>query len=261
MYAFLEIIAAALVYAAVEALIGQKSWHIWGGCLALAIVFFVAGINWGRIKSTIGKRLSLCVSLALFAAILVVGILWPQFWLRLGVLLAIYVSVYGILYIRSLRKDIEAYVLPRRITNDQAEGLREYLSHHEPHPVTVKVNPRDAEAREYASQILNALKRTEWEVEFSTSDAVPHTLNEGLCIGVVGANAGPRDPKHNPQQLLQQAFRAARIIANGSSSASAGNYALFVLVGPRPLRLSASEPLLRRLGRWLAARGARTAGS
>jgi hypothetical protein len=91
----------------------------------------------------------------------------------------------------AIRNDIDTYVLPRTITQKQADDLREYLSRHEKYAMTVKVNPLDAEARKYTAQLFNALNRTIWEVKFNTSSGEPSTLNDGLCIQVMGENASP----------------------------------------------------------------------
>jgi hypothetical protein len=152
---------------------------------------------------------------------------------------------------------VAKYVLPRVLTEKQARALQEYLAKREPHPVIVKVNPLDSEATEYASQILNALKQTNWDVTFSTSSADPNTLNNGLSILVVGSNAGPPDRKHDPQQLIQAAFRAANIEVNGGGSIGAGEYKLFMLVGHRPLAIGRRQPILVKLGSWIVSLGQR----
>lgn len=130
---------------------------------------------------------------------------------------------------------VVAYVLPRQVTEKQAINLANSLSHHEAHSVTVKAYPLDAEAIEYAAQILNALKRSDWNVDFSTSDGEPYTLNAGTCIYTQGQVSVPNDAKHDPGTILQQAFRDAQIEVNCGGGVVAGNFKLFVLVGHRPL--------------------------
>jgi|SRR5436190_3802434 len=46
-YVFLEMIALAFVFGAVEAFVNQKPWYIWAGCLALGVLIFLAGIKSG----------------------------------------------------------------------------------------------------------------------------------------------------------------------------------------------------------------------
>ena len=155
----------------------------------------------------------------------------------------------------ALRSDIDTYILPRTITQKQAEDLREYLSHHDKYAVTVKVNPLEAEAREYASRIFNALNPSDWNATFDTSNGEPRTVNDGVCINTVGENAKPYDTKHEPKSLLQAAFGAADIPVNCSGGSAAGSYKLFVLVGRRPLAVGYRPPALVRLGWWIMSLG------
>ncbi|MGB8684065.1 MAG: hypothetical protein WCD12_14350 [Candidatus Binatus sp.] len=147
--------------------------------------------------------------------------------------------------IMTIQTAVTQYVLPRSLTDKQADQLRELLSNHKAYSVTVKANPLDSEAMEYAAQLYNALHGTEWTVELSTSNQDPNTLNQGLCIDEVGENTKPKfDPKDDPVELLRQAFQAANIEVNCSGGAAAGEYKLFLLVGHRPLVMNAQPPVL-----------------
>src|ERR1700728_183636 len=157
--------------------------------------------------------------------------------------------------VASIRSDVDHYVMPRVVTAREVSDLREYLSHHEPHSVTVKVNPLDPEATEYASQLKNALTAGTWDAEFSTFDGEPRTSNDGLCILEHGVNSKPNDPKHDPLPLLQQGLSAAHIAANCGGSVGAGDYKLYLLVGHRPISIHNDPPVLFRLGRWLMGLG------
>jgi hypothetical protein len=252
MYAFLEMIALALVFAAVENFIANKPWYVWSACLGLAILFFIAGIKWPTVKSAMGTRFSLSLSLTLFVLVVLAGVKWPQTRLRLAVLLGGYACIYSVVYVRSLRRDIEVYVKPRNLTKKQIEDLRKSLSGRNVHPLTVKVNPLDREAFAYASQFFGVFKQAAWDVTLNTSSDPPTTLHDGLTTTVMGSNAGPPDPKRNPQMLLQQALMAAHIEVNGGGAVGAGAYALFLVVGHRPLKLSSPPPFLRKLIAWLS---------
>lgn len=46
-YVFLEMVALAFVFGAVEAFVSDRPWYVWVGCLVLGILFFLAGIKWG----------------------------------------------------------------------------------------------------------------------------------------------------------------------------------------------------------------------
>jgi hypothetical protein len=159
--------------------------------------------------------------------------------------------------IMAIQTAVTRYVLPRAVTEKQADALRDYLSHYEAHSVTVKADPLDGEAIQYAVQVYNAFRRTEWTVELSTSDKGPNTLNAGLCIGEQGTNAKRNDPRHDPRDLLQQAFQAAHIEVDCGSGSSAGEYKLFVLVGHRPLVMGSTEPEPTpvKLGHWIETLG------
>jgi hypothetical protein len=254
-YLFFEMLALAFLFAAVDALIGSKPWYISAGSLALAVLFYLTGLKWPIVRSTIGSRLLFSVFLASVVLLSLSVLRWPSIKPGFVKVLGGCIAAYCILYVRSLRGDIQMYVMPRTITNRRAEELREYLSGRGPHTLTVKVSPFDQEAREYASQLFGALKQTEWNVIFSTSSADPNTLTEGLCLAVTGTNSRPSDPKQDPEQIIQEAFRAAHIQINAGSGAAAGTYALFLLVGPRPLKLGQRTPALGRLGRWLSSFG------
>jgi len=145
---------------------------------------------------------------------------------------------------------VDTYVMPRRVTDKQANNLREYLSHHEAHAITVKVNPFDQEADGYAMQLFSALRTTDWDVKFDTSnEPIPNTLTAGLCIQIVGSLP---DPKHDPETLIKQALEASHIRANCGGSNGPGEYKLFLTVGHRPVELGPEEePMLHKLGRWI----------
>jgi hypothetical protein len=64
-----------------------------------------------------------------------------------------------------MRDDLDVYVMPRHVTEKQATALKDYLSQHEPSAVSVKVVPYDQEALEYAVEIFNALRNTNWDVD------------------------------------------------------------------------------------------------
>jgi hypothetical protein len=218
--------------------------------------------------------------LAILIAILsyIIGYKWPAFKRRFShslvsvidrlanistdiiVFLAFGVLTYIVISLHELRSDLNEYVLPRTVTATQSADLLEYLSHHEPHSVTVKVyvspyipsnlspSPSDQEATIYAGQLFTALKNTDWRVTIDYSNKEPLPRNPGLCIQTGGSSA-PVDAKHDPVALLQAAFAAAHIAVNCSGGNGGGD--LFVLVGHRQLVLGDQEPLLLKIGRWM----------
>jgi hypothetical protein len=137
------------------------------------------------------------------------------------------------------------YVLPRTVTPMQSDELREYLSQHAKHAVTVKANPTDGEAREYAGEIYGALNRAGWDttITWSTSSNEPPIIpSEGVCIVAIGENSKPSD---DPSVLLRDAFSVANLFGGEycGGGVMAGVYKLFVVVGHRPVVVR-SEPML-----------------
>jgi hypothetical protein len=227
--------------------------------MVVGILLFVAAINLPRSHLFSGSMIA--VAMLVFLTTIIT---WPEIKRRalnpryrtfVAAFALLGLAIYSITYMNALRSDIDAYVMPRTVTQKQADDLREYLSHRDKYAVTVKVNPLDAEAREYASRIFNALNQSDWNATFDTSIGDPSTANDGVCINTVGENAKPYDAKHDPQPLLQQAFASADIQTNCSGSAAAGAYKLFVLVGHRPLIVGYRPPALVRLGRWIMSLG------
>jgi hypothetical protein len=64
----------------------------------------------------------------------------------------------------SVRSDMNTYVLPRVVTAEQADKLKDYLSKKEGYAVSVEVVPNDQEAMEYAAELFNALRQTNWDI-------------------------------------------------------------------------------------------------
>ena len=239
---FLRRVSWLFVIGGVAAFIDGKYWPA-GTSVLIAVVLHSAAVYWPKIKLKIGRRLAAYLDRITSDS---------RYWWGAVLLLLLYPAFTGVFYVRNLRRDLDTYVMPRVVTSKQVDDLKELLSHHKAHSVTVKVNPRDAEAREYWGQLSNALRRTEWNVEVDTSDAEPRTINDGLCIHEVGGNAKPNDPKNDPRAILEQALREAKIISNCGGGSAAGDYKLFILVGHRPLAIGREAPnMLQRLGRWL----------
>ena len=65
----------------------------------------------------------------------------------------------------SLRTDFDRFVLPRQVTAEQSDKLKDYLSKREAYAVTVEVVQNDQEANEYAGQLFNALRQTNWDID------------------------------------------------------------------------------------------------
>jgi hypothetical protein len=259
--------APLLLYGKSFVLLYGKSFALGISAIIVAILLFVAGINLPSSHLFSGSLIAVAVLVFLTTIIS-----WseikrraynPKYRRAVITFIIISFGVYVITYMTSLRSDIDTYVIPRTISQKQADDLRDYLSQHEPHSVTVKVipyylspspnispSPFDQEAVIFARQLFTALKNTNWQVTEDTSNKDPLPLNAGLCIQLWG-NTAPFDAKHNPVALLQDAFAAAHVEVDcvGGGPASGD---LFVLVGRRPLVLGDQEAVLSKIGRWIA---------
>jgi len=209
---------------------------IWGTAMIVVGLIGIVSCAWPQLRNPVSGRIQI----------------WNYRLYRkaaTGLVLA-YLGISAIAYVHSLRSDLDTYVIPRSISKKQANDLRDHLSRHEAHAVSVKVNPRDAEALEYAAELFNAVRQGSWDADFNTSDGQPYT-SDGLCTLVMGSNIGPPDPKHDPKTLLLNGFQAAHIEANCGGSIGAGDYKLFTLVGHRPLKVGDQETTLYKVGHWI----------
>jgi hypothetical protein len=82
-----------------------------------------------------------------------------------AVMMLVVLGVKTISLIFEINTAFETYIVPRTISEEQGSELRDYLSRREPFSVTVKVNSvNDTEAMEYASELFNALRQTNWDI-------------------------------------------------------------------------------------------------
>jgi hypothetical protein len=138
--------------------------------------------------------------------------------------------------------------MPRIVTPQQADAIQKNVQG--AGSITVKVNLRDPEAREYAGQLLNALRNTRWNVDMGNADAPP-VLDDGVRHYMTGQNNAP--DKRNPGgdlQALVNALQKAGIQINGGGSQGAGEYKMFLLVGHRPVSIG-RPPLRYKVGQWV----------
>jgi hypothetical protein len=207
----LALIASAFA-AAGAALITTGGFVIGFAALALAIFLLIVGLKWSAIQKHAGTQLVLMVDKAARYRNVIFLFIVSGF------------IIYGIHFVYNIRSDIDKYVMPRRITTEQSDNLREYSAHHDKYYVKVKVNLLDKEALEYAGQLSFALTQAGWDAPLDTSSGDPNTLNDGLCINTTGENVNPKpfDAKHDPRMLLQQALTAAYIGVTCGSTVGAG---------------------------------------
>lgn len=206
----------------------------------LCVSFFIIGIKWSKIKLKITPRLASHVNRIATD---------PRYWMTAIMLVFFYFAISGIIYLRSLRNDLDTYVMPRTVTTEQADQLREYLSGYEAHAVTVKINSPDAEAQEYGRKLFNALKTTDWEVNLDLEIDAPNS-SKGLCIRTQGQDAKPKNTKTDSIEILTEGLRRAKIQANCGQGSGGGEYKLSLVVGRRPLAIK-DEPWTGKFIKWL----------
>jgi hypothetical protein len=249
---FFDIVAGSFVLVALETgVVHKEPPAVWGSCLAAGIAFSVAGRFSTQILAALGNRggeiLEWVVRytwLIVLAVAAYVVLTQPDRYryFALGGATA-YFLLSGLSYVRALRRDLDRYVMPRRLSSAQERRLRSFLNGAPKHSITVNANPQDREAIEYAGRLHNAFQQSGWDVQFNT--APPYDLNEGLRINAMGIN---NVPKNEPRQTIQQAFTFARIECSGGGAGGAGEFKVTIAVGPRPLAIYRSRGLLMKIG-------------
>jgi len=81
-----------------------------------------------------------------------------------AVMMLIVLGVKTTALVFKISKAFDTYIVPRRVTAEQADKLKDYLSKREPFAVSVDVVPNDQEATEYAGELFNALVKTNLDI-------------------------------------------------------------------------------------------------
>ncbi|HEY2683762.1 MAG TPA: hypothetical protein VGI93_09660 [Steroidobacteraceae bacterium] len=254
-YLFFEMIALGFVLTGVDmAVKGEAQPIVVAGCFAAAVAFFLIGIFSSRILAALGSNaVDLVEWLARYTWLMVLGVaayvvttqpVRARYFALGGVVAFFFFS--GLSYVRELRRDINRYVMPRRLTGTQKRRLQEFLNRAERYSITIHANPADSEAREYAGQLISAFQAGKWMVQFDTRP--PYESNEGLSTLETGSN----QPKKNDAiPTVQQALGYAGILINGSGSVGAGEFSVSLRVGRRPLAIYRHPNVLTKIGRVL----------
>lgn len=254
MFNLLEGIALAFAFVGTERLFAGGSWWQTGGAWLLSLICSYAGVKWPYIKTKVGNRFTSGIEH-----------IASDSRYRVAVILLVvgYISFYLLFQLYLLRTDINTYVMPRSITEEQAERLKEYLNKSEAHAVNIKYVPNDQEAADYAGQVFNAFRESKWDTDppNHTGPAMlpPESSYVGLYIVTerIGEaiNSPNPDPNHPTSELvLQDAFRYSRIenCCSGGGGMGTGGYTLLVIVGHRPMKLGPHEQtVIHKLGNWL----------
>lgn len=262
-YLFLEMIALGFVLAAVDTGVNGKPLQVWGSCLVAGLVFFVLGVKWAAIRQSISLQLvQIIESIAHFTPLIVLGacayvaITRSDTTYRFGALgfATGYIVIGSTLYVRRIRRDLDRYAMPRRLTDTQRSRLRSKLTAGAGRAIRIHVDPLNSEALQYASQLLNAFQQAGWTANLDTR--TPYEPNEGLRINATGINVQPGAP-HDPRPLIQAALAHAKIDTSGGGGVGGGEFEVFLAVGRRPIAIGVRPGFLFNLGRWMQWLGSR----
>lgn len=221
-FVFLDGMALALMFAGVDWLVTGKPW---GPAVAFFLIAFVLALiahNWSTLKPKLGRRLS--------GTAYRIERIAGDYRYRTGslFLVAFIIGIIFLSYVYPLRQELEMYVMPRVVTEEQASKLRKFLSAN-PSDVKLKIfcNVADTEALEYASQLYNAIMAGGWEAQFQPAnpwdDVHPGmfgkqfsnifvVMEQGIAIRtcLAGQPVNP-DPKHpTPDAILGMALERRR---------------------------------------------------
>lgn len=144
--------------------------------------------------------------------------------------------------ISEIRADLDRYVKPRRITEEQHGTIVKFLLDRKP-PETVHIlhHSPDDEAASYAAQINHALIKADWKTT-SYAGVPPNLPREDRTIIKTGiyffVEYTPTQHENSRAiRLLEDAFREAKIQAGGMGSwtnSQGKEMKLYLCIGPRP---------------------------
>jgi hypothetical protein len=259
-YLFFEMIALGCVLTGIDVAVRTDSKPIvWISCMAAGVAFFLIGIFSARILSALGSnavdvvewiaRYTWLLVIAITAYLITTQPLATRFFALAGA--TAYFLFTSLTYVQTLRRDLDRYVMPRRLTTKQKRRLRAFLETAEKFSFTLNANPQDRESLEYGSAIYSVFHAAKWPVEFATSP--PYEANEGLRTLVIGSNS--LGTNVDPTPKIQQALGHAGIPMTGGGSVGAGEFKVYMTVGPRPLAIHRQPNVLNTIGRFLVRAG------
>jgi len=160
-----------------------------------------------------------------------------------------YAALYSVVYVRSLRRDFDAYIKPRTVTRNQAERIKRILRAGTPHKITVKADPHDREAFEYGVQLRNAISAGGWEVELITSKDPPHP-SDALSMHEDGFQKRTKEDDER-RNVWKKAMDKAKVEIPGMSASNGDEpYKLYLVVGRRPIDIRPKTPRVIWIGPW-----------
>jgi hypothetical protein len=254
--------AGAWVFGAVESL--REGKPIWLVLLfvVLAIFFAVFGVTWPTFKLKLGSKFSQFIST-------VERISSDYRYRTVGkVLLAVAVALILTSYLRSLRDDVDTYLVPRTLTKAQSEELgRAVAGVHSDIKINVLFPTYDPEAREYAGQLFAAIRGSGWDIQlqpvnlWNPRDQPDNPFNNFvLAEGLGMEDCIPGQPTQEDEQRLRPATVLRGAIEEAGLAypfqtgerADCGAYVANLIVGRRPFKLGQGPTLMQRLARWFS---------
>ena len=246
-FATCELFALAFAFDAVERWRGGEAWPqvIVSVSVALALILL------GFFLPSLIKRIRAVPLLTTVVLGIAALIAWRWTWIKAVDVLAIYGGLTLVVTVVRMRGDLDRHVMPRIVTTQQANAIQKNVRGSG--VVTVKVNPLDRESMEYANQLVNAIRQTNWNVDLVTADAPLDNTNDGLNSHVTGHNNPPEQYKYNPGgelQVLVDGLQKSGIQLNGGSGQGAGEYKMFLIVGRRPFSIG-GPPFRFKVVNWI----------
>jgi hypothetical protein len=96
------------------------------------------------------------------------------------------ILVIGFLAYRSIRTDLDHYVMPRQLDPTQIEAISQYLKNYPAHNVAICIDPSDDEASDYANDLRSALSQGGWRINNDCPDVATDLRKK--------TNTSPSDP-------------------------------------------------------------------
>jgi hypothetical protein len=214
--------------------------------LLIGLSFAVLGPSWPWLKSRFSRRLS---------ATLVRAASDFRWWLGLLLFFFLYTSFgsFGIFAldqdIAKLQADMQHYVLPRELTDQQIKSIHDYLvAHPQPNDATLSIIYiyDDSEVTHYANRFFQAIRGTGsdvvegkgWTVQMESqpeSAMLASGVNEGIEI-LDRFSCKPGNGLSKTAMLLQAALSTARmdVVIHGGCEPSRTDGKVSLVVSRRP---------------------------
>jgi hypothetical protein len=190
-----------------------------------------------------------------------------RLWLAVAIFVGLCVTLTLTLFLGQIRTDLDAYVMPRTLSEQQLKQISAVLTGRNPGtPIEVFVSTADGEAISYAVEIINLMKRCGWDARLQTLNpwedgpSAKHydgafyniylALDSGISVRVAGESQHQSDPLHPGAEVyLREAFQKAEI-PSGNAGSTKGSYAVMIEVGKRPYEIRRTT-VRSQIGQWI----------